>query len=276
MIRSDEKEYFEDYEKYYSQEESKPRNFGAPFVLDNPNSDIGVILSHGYKSSPEEVRVLASYLHKAGFNVYVVRLKGHGTAPENLRDTKWEDWYDSFAKGYAYFSHKCSKIVAVGFSTGGLLALLAASRFKNDIAAVVSINAAFKLNDIRVNLVPSINFWNELLDKVNIDKGKKEYIIDEPENPDINYSKNYLKAVGELSQLMDVCDKNLKNIVSPTLIVQGDKDPVVNPKSAKMIYNDISSAKKELHMVDFDNHVIIREENEALFEKIADFIYSNV
>ena len=276
ILRSDEKEFSDDYQTYFSASESKNREFGKPYFLENKNSEIGIILSHGYKSAPEEVKNLAKYLYDCGFNIYVVRLKGHGTAPLNLKYTKWEDWYQSYFKGYAALKQKCKYIVAAGFSTGGLLALLLAARKQHRVDAVLSINAAIKLNDIRVNLVPTVDFWNELLTKFNTNKGKKEFIIDEPENPEINYSKNYLKAIKELAQLMKECNRNLKNITAPTLIIQGNNDPVVNPKSGKIILAKISSNVKKLIEPDFANHVIIKERNKELFSHIANFIKQNI
>ena len=275
LVRSDKKEYFHDYVKYFTQEESKSRKYGTPYFLE-ADSKIGIILSHGYKSCPEEVKFLAEFLHKSGFNVYAVRLKGHGTAPLNLKDTNWEDWYDSFFRGYSILKQKCTHIVAAGFSTGGLLALLTAARKQHKISAVISINAALKLNDIRVNLVPTIHYWNEFLSLLHSKKGKKEFIIDTPENPDINYSKNYLKGVKELSDLMDICNKELGNINSPTLIIQGSDDPVVNPKSGKIIYDKISSQDKILLTPKFKNHVIIRPKQLKLFQDIVAFINKHV
>lgn len=276
ILRSDQKEYFDDYKKYFSPTESKNREFGKPYFLENKKSAIGIILSHGYKSSPEEVKNLAQYLYESGFNVYVVRLKGHGTAPLNLKYTEWEDWYKSYFKGYAALKQKCKYVVSAGFSTGGLLALLLAAKKRSSIDGVISINAAIKLNDIRVNLVPTVHFWNELLTKFKSSKGKKEFIVDTPENPQINYSKNYLKGIKELSDLMNECNKNLKHIIAPTLIIQADKDPVVNPKSGKIILDKISSARKKLIMPSFDNHVIIKARNEELYLEITNFINENV
>ena len=151
-----------------------------------------------------------------------------------------------------------------------------AAQKKHKISAVISINAAIKLNDIRVNLVPTIHYWNEFLTLLHSSKGKKEFIIDKPENPKINYSKNYLKGVKELSDLMDHCNKSLKQIESPTLIIQGANDPVVNPKSGKIIYNKINSKVKKILTPDFNNHVIIKNTNQQLFSEISKFIRDNV
>ncbi|MBL6785064.1 MAG: alpha/beta fold hydrolase [Rickettsiales bacterium] len=272
LIKTDQKIYFSDYKKYFDAEYSKDREMAKPFYLEG-NNDVGVILSHGYKSSPEEVRALAKYLNKLGYHIYAPRLKGHGTSPINLKYTEWEEWYESYYIGYLTLKQKCKRIVAAGFSTGGLLALKLASDKTTKISAIISINSALRLNDIKVNLVPTVHFWNELIDKFDTDKGKKEFIIDTPENAHINYSKNYLKGVYELSQLMESCEESLKKIVSPILIIQGDKDPVVNPKSGKLIYKKTASLDKDLLMLDFDKHVIItNKRRDIVFNHISEYL----
>jgi esterase/lipase/1-acyl-sn-glycerol-3-phosphate acyltransferase len=263
-----------DYQIYFDEKFSKPKSVGAPFFLD-AQDEVGILISHGYKSAPQEVAELSQFLNALGFKVYATRLKGHGTAPVNLKDVSWEDWYYSSQRGYAALQNICSKIIVIGFSTGGLLGLLSCAR-KNSakkLCGIVSINAALQLRDIKSHAVPSINFWNEMLEKLHIEKGKFEYVDDQPENPEINYSRNYLKAVEQLEKLMHICEKNLSKIFTEALIIQSDKDPVVSPISGKIIYEKIHSAEKTLSELNFSNHVIIRGSGkDEVFEVIRKFL----
>jgi carboxylesterase len=102
-----------------------------------------------------------------------------------------------------------------------------------------------------------------------------DYIVNPTESPDVNYNKNYLKGVVQLSKMIDACSEQLPKITCPALIIQGDKDPTVNPVSGQMILDAIGSTKKELVMMPFNRHVIIRKENsERVFEKILEFVNS--
>ena len=66
---------------------------------------------------------------------------------------------------------------------------------------------------------------------------------------------------------------NIPKIKTPTFIIQAKNDPVVNPSSAYEIYEKIKSEKKELLMLDLDNHIIIKGENtKELFEEIHSFL----
>lgn len=273
--------FAKDYADYYDENFSKDKSVGAPFFLDSRAKvssqvrGVGVVVAHGYKSAPKEIEALSQFLNGFGFKVYATRMKGHGTAPINLKDVTWQDWYCSVQRGYAALNNICNKIVIVGFSTGGLIGLLSAAKKANSakkLTAIVSINSALKLLDIKAKMVPGINLWNDMLSKLHIEKGHFEYVDDQPENPQINYSRNYLKGVEQLEKLMAVCEKNLGNITIDSLVIQAKKDPVVNPISGKMIFENINSSRKFLSELDYANHVIVNSENkEEVFEEIRKF-----
>ncbi len=283
-IKKRDLEIFEsDYNIYFDKDFSKDKEVGSPFFL-NSRAKVssrvrrtGILICHGYKSAPQEVAALAYYLNGFGFKIYATRLKGHGTAPINLKNVTWHDWYNSMQRGYAALYNICSKVVIIGFSTGGLLSLVSAAKkanHKSKLEAIVSINAAIKLLDIRARMVPGINIWNEMLEKLHIEKGRFEYVDDKPENPHINYSRNYLKGVEQLEKLMHVCEDSLKKIQTDSLIIQGDKDQVVSPVSGKIIYEKLGAKNKFLTGLDFANHVIINgERKEEVFEVIREFLY---
>src|SRR4051812_26008702 len=66
-----------------------------------PGGPTGVLLTHGFTSSPAEVRPLGIYLAEQGYTVYGPLLAGHGTAPEDLRTTTWQQWVASAEAGLA-------------------------------------------------------------------------------------------------------------------------------------------------------------------------------
>jgi len=271
LYNRDKKLYKRDYNTFYSVILSKPKEVGSPFILYKPEYTTGIVLSHGYKSSPSEIKELAQYLHEQGMNVYGVRLKGHGTVSEDLRDSTWEQWYDSFNRGFAAMRQVSKKLFLVGFSTGGLLAILATARKLNKVDGLVVINAALELQDIRVNyVVPTLNKLNDFLSLFNADL---EYVESEPEFPPFNYKRNYLKSLDQLRLLMQECKNELSLITAPALIIQGDNDPVVKPQSAQKILDQISSKIKRIESFEADSHVIVLAQGkEKVFKSVESFI----
>lgn len=263
----------DDYRRYYDEELSKPEQIGAPFYLQPGKSRVGVLLCHGYLSVPQEVRVLGEYLAKFGYTVYGPRLKGHGTSPYNLADVTWNDWYESFNRGYAVLRNACERIIIGGFSTGGTLALLAAANKGEKIGGVFTVNAPLQLKNIKTKFVGPIHFWNEILEKLKIDEGKLEYVDNCPENPEINYTKNCIKGVRELGLLMDRAGDRLERISVPALVIQEKNDPVVDPRSASIILDNISSEDKEFYSFEYNRHgILCRDGCDEVFFRIKGFI----
>ena len=273
LLVQDKQLYYKDYDQYYDSKLSKNKDLACPLFLDGSNQNVAILLVHGYQSSPKEVEHLAVYLNKLGFKTYSVRLRGHGTSPINMKDITWQDWQESVQRGYAILRSVCPNIVIMGFSTGGLLSLITCSRNSEDIKAVVSINAALKLKDIRAPLVSGVMIWNDLLNKFKIKKWKKEYIEGKSENPSVNYPHNYFHGVQQLEYLMDECYNNLENVKVPSLIIYSDNDPIINNKGSKIIIKRIKSKIKISQEIKSNKHIIVANKNkDVVFDKIKAFL----
>ncbi len=267
-------EFEEDYLKYINEKDIKPKKIGIPYSFENKDSDTCIIALHGFSSAPKEVLELSKFIHKKGFNVYAPRLKGHGTSSKDLKNTTWEDWYLSVCRAIALATLKYKNIFIIGFSTGGLLALLSTKKCYKQIKGVICINAALNLNDIRIKtILPAISFWNDLVEAFNVNDYAKEYIDNNSENPEVNYNRHYIDSINQLNLLMKKTKKYIHKIKTPTCIIQAKNDPVVNPSSAYEIYSKIKSEKKDILMLDLNNHIIVKGNNtKELFEKIYSFL----
>lgn len=271
-----------DYAKFFNIEETKSKKITSPFFLASKNGSVetGIVLSHGYKSAPEEMRLLAEYLAANNINVYVVRLKGHGTGSENMKHITNEQWVESVQIGFEFLSRKCKKVYMGGFSTGGLVSLFYAYQNQHlllcskQIAGLVCINAALKIADIKFKFVRFAKFGVDLINKFRSEQNKMgEYVLDEPENPHINYNKNYLNGLNELSKLIEKVELVLGKITTPAYIVQASNDPVINPESGNLIFEKIASANKQIYKPQRSRHVIVRGNGcEQIFEKIFTWI----
>lgn len=83
------------------------------------------------------------------------------------------------------------------------------------------------------------------------------------------------KGMMELTNLANELQKRMNQIICPTLIIQAEKDNTVDQISADIIYNKISSMKKEVYKVPNAGHMVILERNrEVVFKKIEEFMKS--
>ena len=251
------REFEQDYHLFYTREESKPRNIGTPFLLRGRKRRVGIVLSHGYMAAPEEVRELADYLHRLGFWVYGIRLKGHGTAPEDLANRTYQEWIRCMEEGYLLMRNICDSVVLGGFSTGAALALELATRAQAAIG-VFAISTPLRLQYLSSRLAPFVDTWNRLMERVHFDDAKKEFVENKSENPLINYSRNPISGVRELERLMGYLEPKLPAIRMPALVVQSQEDPVVHPKGSERIFHLLGSSDKQYVVVNIKRHGIIR------------------
>lgn len=260
------------YKMFYIEGESKPKEVGRPFLVRGASKDIGVLLIHGYMAAPPEVRELADYLSRRGLWVCCPRLKGHGTSPEDLGTRTHKDWTESVDAGYAIIRTICRQVVIGGFSTGAALALDLAARLGPEAKGVFAVSPPLKLQDLAAKFAPAVDTWNRLMKKVRLG-GFKEFIENTPENPHINYSRNPISGVKEIERLMDMVEPELSRIQVPALIVQSYKDPVVNYKGSKRIFELLGSQDKQYVLFNFERHgILLGEGSHRVHETIWNFI----
>lgn len=273
FIKLDKDLFDNDYQQYYLKNESKPKNIGEPFFLRRFFSKKGIILVHGYMAAPEEIRPLADYLYQHGYNVYGVRLRGHGTAPEDLAERNWEKWYDSASRAYIIMKNSMKNFSIAGFSMGGGIALLQAANKPGRFASVISINAPLQLISIASKFSPFVVAWNTVLTKINVDKWKMEFVENDPENKHINYVRNPVRGGYELEKLMRMVESHLKDVADPALIIQASHDPVVDPASGQEIFNKLGTKAKQFFTVKAHHHGILRGQGaNEVNTKVLDFL----
>ncbi len=266
-------EIFEDDYETYRSEDSRHMDVGKPFLMVPDNYKAGIVLMHGYLAAPLEVRALAQHLFDKGYAVYGARLRGHGTAPEDLAQTHWEEWHESMNRGYVIIKTLTDQIILGGFSTGGCLALYGAGLKQEKLQAVFSINAPMKLQKLAARFAPTAVSMNSLLKKFLLGKTEWDFVGNSPENAHINYRRNPLAGVRELSQLMEAMEKQLGNIVVPTLIIQGSKDPIVHPSSGPDIFEKVGTPHKELTIFERERHGIVnRGGADDVFNRVTYFL----
>ncbi|HSB85749.1 MAG TPA: alpha/beta fold hydrolase [Ilumatobacteraceae bacterium] len=87
------------------------------------DGDRGAVVLHGFTGNPSSMRGVAEALAAKGFHVELPRLPGHGTVVDDMLATRWADWAGEAEAAYQRLGERASRIVVVGLSMGGALAL---------------------------------------------------------------------------------------------------------------------------------------------------------
>ncbi len=253
-------------------QETADQNAQPFFIRPHIRNGIGVILIHGFLASPAEVRGLAERLAQNGYTAIGVRLKGHGTSPKDLREKQWEDWFQSLVRCYRIMQAYCDRIMLVGFSTGGALALRLAADQLDSLEAVAVVSVPIKFRDSKMMFVPLVHGTNKLVHWLSSYEGVRPFLQNKPEHPGVNYQNIPVRGLYELRRLISELEKRLPDIHCPTLILQGNNDPTVDPKSADIIYKKLGSAKKELITINSQRHGILMDDIDSTQDKILAFM----
>lgn len=246
---------------------------GAPFLLqpDNPRA-IGVLLIHGFLASPAELAEFGAKLEALGYTVLGIRLEGHGTSPWDLRDREWEDWLASARRGYQILEQLVERVVMVGFSTGGALSLMLAAEQPDTLAGLCVVSVPLRFRNRNLIFVPLIHGANRLTSWLPSFEGIIPFRPNESEHPHINYRNMPVRSLYELRLLVDRVEKRLKDVTCPVLVMQGDEDQVVDPKSAPILMKKLGSPVKRLRMVASDRHGILNEDIGATQYVLTGFV----
>lgn len=109
-------------------------------------SRVGVLLIHGLGGTPAEMRYIANGLARAGYTVYCPQLAGHCGTEEDIKRTRWQDWYASSEQALFELRKDCDTVIVGGLSAGAVLALLLAARNPKDVHGTALFAPVFWLN----------------------------------------------------------------------------------------------------------------------------------
>ena len=114
---------------------------GAEEIYIDKKSKTGVLMLHGFSSTPDEFKELSVYMADKGFTVLAPLVAGHGTSPENFMRTTSKDWTDSVMSAYQRMKKNCNKIFIIGDSFGSNLGLWLTKELDNEPEGIITLGA---------------------------------------------------------------------------------------------------------------------------------------
>lgn len=271
LLRREKERYDRDYEAFGYGDDLERRAFGKPFLLPGLRRKTGVVLVHSYLAAPEEVKSLARHLRRQGMWVHAPRLPGHGTSSRDLALHNHEEWLEAVENSYVMLRSICDRIVLCGVSVGASLVFEVAGRAP-DVAGVIGICPPLKLQDYSTNFMPAIDVWNRVVKRIR-GADSDPFFEFKADNPHVNYRRNPFAGIREVSRLLEKVEKRLPGLDVPVLIVQADKDPVVDVKSGRKVLRKLGSRDKQYSLFSFDRHIIINGDGAGRVHRyISEFI----
>ncbi|WP_407306358.1 alpha/beta hydrolase [Desulfosporosinus sp. SB140] len=235
---------------------------------------VGCLLIHGFSGSPSEMRFLGERLASLGWTVLGIKLSGHGTTPEEMSKTRWEDWVRDAESGVRELRKSCTKVIGIGLSMGGLLALHLATLGLID--GIVSMNSPMLLADRRTRYVRLIRPFRKFVGKPQSQKAptiplESESFQAKPER--FVYERIPVDGLISLNKAIRQVRHQLYKIQCPALLMQSRVDTTVDPISVQIISKSIRSLKYEVLYWEHSGHILtLGTEREEVVLKVHEFL----
>jgi pimeloyl-ACP methyl ester carboxylesterase len=191
---------------------------------------ISLVYLHGYSADRHEIDPLVGDLaRELGANVYFARLAGHAQDGEALARATADDWLADAAEGVAIGSRIGDRVVLIGTSTGGTLAIWAAARPESAgrVHALVLISPNLGLRDRRAEML--LWPWGGLIGRVV--EGRERCFVPVDEAQALHWTICY--PTRALLPMMAVV-QHVRSLAPPTvrvpaLVFYSERDAIVDP-----------------------------------------------
>jgi carboxylesterase len=231
-----------------------------PFFF--PGGEPGVLLIHGFLTAPGEMRPLGEHLAAVGMTVSGIRLRGHGTQPEDLAEVSWWDWLADVEAGLAELRKRCTRVCIAGLSLGGALALHAAAHHTVERVVTFSAPHSALARHPLLQLAKAGSRIIHSIPKIGSD-------VREPaaRRAHFTYTRVPLHGVLQIAALMETLDAHLSLVTAPTLLVQARHDLVVPPKTPQRIAARLGGPSR-IFWVERGGHTVVMDyDRQVVFEK---------
>ena len=252
-----------------AQHKLKPNN-EARIVWANDSlktpTEYSMVYIHGFSACQEEGNpVHRSIAKEFGCNLFLNRLQEHGIdTTEQLINLTADKLWESAKEALSIGKRLGKKVILMGTSTGGTLALKLASSYPNDVAGLVLYSPNVAINDPNAWILN--NHWGLQLARL-VKGGNYNTPSDERAIYSQYWNRPYrLEAVVALEELLEtsMTETTFQSIQQPTLALyyykdEEHQDQVVMVSSIKSMMQQLGtseSKKREVAMPKTEDHVL--------------------
>jgi carboxylesterase len=237
-----------------------------PFGFEGDQPETGVLVLHGFTSTPQSVRPWAEHLAKSGWTVLSPRLPGHGTSIDDFSRSTPEEWIGEAEMALDGLFEHCSSVFLCGMSMGGTIVLDIASRHGDRVAGVVCVNPSVYSNDPRARLAPLLGRLPFSVKGIGSD-------IADPSQRELCYDRVPLRSAARLLALQNMVKARLPNVRAPLLLFGSKQDHVVPPGNTSYVAEHVGSSDVEVFWLSRSYHVATLDYDAGvIFERSTEFI----
>ncbi len=257
------------------------------WTTNNPRAIL--LLIHGIGAHSARWNFFGDYFAQNGFSSYAIELPGFGQTPHRPRGhiDSFNLYYQDILNllGMIKRDYPGRKVFIVGESMGGLIAFLAASKFKDQFAGQILISPAFK-NGMRFPFTAYSTLITNCL--LNPKKSVKLPFTSAMVTRDVAYQKVMDNNPDELryasvKTLLNILFAQIKakriakKITTPSLFLLSLQDQLVNAKTIQKMFSRLTIKDKTLIEYPALLHALYIElDREKVFANILDWLEKRI
>lgn len=248
--------------------------------LEGNNGSI-IILIHGLTGTPHEMGFLARFLNNRGYTILCPVLANHGEPIEVLKNTTWQECYQSVREAFIKVDSGKGLIFVSGLSLGALLALLLAEEFPQRVAGVSCLSPTLFYDGWNAPWYqcflplafctflkyisyfkedPPYGIKNERIRKLVHKYYTNARLSDMEGVARYGYPYFPVTLLHQLRLLVKYLTKKLEYINIPVQLIQAEDDDVTSVKNSQFIYDRIKSEIKEIVLLHDSYHIITADQ----------------
>jgi carboxylesterase len=216
------------------------------------------LVLHGLGGGPYELKPLLDALEATGLNIACPILPGHAGPGPVMPASRWDEWTTTAEREFDRLALSGQQVAVVGFSTGATVALHLARRRQVVSQVLLAPFLAIRYAGL-IPLRPTA--YLRLLARVIPNLPRRAPAVRDREmrewarQSSVYRTFNVAAAVSAL-ELIESLAPEISRIETPTLIIQGERDTVVEPARTRWLHDNLGSSAKRLVSLDSSEHLL--------------------
>ena len=249
-----------------------------------------VLLFHGMTGSPYEMKKYGQYLCSLGYDVYCDCLPGHGDKVDEIYTVSYKDWLNHAYKRFEELRGKYDEVYLSGLCLGAVLSLAIAEKYPGQVDGIIALSTTLFLDGWRLpwykvliplglSTIDRFYYTYPECEPYGIKNIKTRRIVSKLlEKSDVGMIDFPMTCIFELLKLSRLVrnKKLLRKIITPILFIHSKEDDLTSPKSAQVVYDEISSVDKNMIILHDSYHMVLYDnEKDFVFETAGNFLNSH-
>lgn len=252
---------------------------------------VGVLLLHGLCGTPTEMRFVANGLARCGYTVHCPQLAGHCGTEEDIKATRWQDWYESCERALLELRKECDVVIAGGLSTGAVLSLMLAANHPDKVQGTALFAPTLWLNGWLIpwharlfrlvcnRRIANLIGFPDLHPHGIKDQRIRDFIrnaLFSGDSSEAGLPSTPGGAVLEHRRLVQATKRVLKNVHQPALIVHPREDDYADLDNSWYLQRNLKGLVDMVVLDDSYHIVTVDRQRHIVVERAAGFVESVV